>query len=207
MPPARVALFVTRRNDLFAVVVAAVRAHAMRLFGAAAMTASLQRGTPELPSGAAFLAARAGMPPLGDRHRIQPPSAGRPAGRDRDSGRAAARSLVQIRATARTQSRAILATARRHGDLEQQGLAHLWREVEPPPVVKHHVIVAFELVFLTRTSRRSGSLGVLFEHRTNGGLEASQTPHAFQLGGGEQPASYRNPLAILLDAELGPDRP
>src|SRR5204863_4337380 len=96
-------LFFARRDDLFAVVEAAVRAHPVRDLGAVAMVAPLQPRSLELPVGAALAPARRGMSALGYRHGRVPPSVPTPArGASRRSG-ASARSLVQIGATSRTQ--------------------------------------------------------------------------------------------------------
>src|SRR5439155_9300108 len=119
-------LFGSRHDDLLAVVVAAVRAHPMRLLQAAAVAAGMETRGSELPVRAPLAPARARVPSLGYCHRVPPTgvvpglepvrralglAVRRVLGPSRFSPAAVAWSLIEVRATRRAQAPALLATA------------------------------------------------------------------------------------------------
>src|SRR6185437_10428932 len=115
-------------DHLFARVVAAVAAHAVRQLRLAAMGAEGPGGHRELPVRAALLAARARMSSLGYGHRSSFPSFER--------ADTAARPQISILAAPRAQARAHFAAERPHGESEQNGLPYLAVDGEHVAVVE-----------------------------------------------------------------------
>src|SRR5262245_53772253 len=195
------ALLFARRNDLFALVVAAVRADAVRLLGAAAMAAGIEARALQLPVGAALLAAGARVSPLGYGHGFLPSS--RSGRRTGPSARSTVRTglFVSIRAAHRAQPLAVLPAMGGHRQLDQQRLTGGLAQLELPAVVKLHVLVALERL-LVDPPAGSGPLGVQVERRTHGKLEGLEASHAFERRHGSQHTLHADLIAALLDVEV-----
>src|SRR5262249_37264779 len=107
------ALLGGRLDDLFAVVIAALRADPVRLLGAAAVAAGMGARRTELPGSGPLLAARAGVSGLGYRHEFPSSLFARSGSRPSESG-AFVWPLIQIGAAAGTESPTLFAAMRRH---------------------------------------------------------------------------------------------
>ena len=111
------------------------------------------------------------------------------------------RPLRQIGTTLRAQARTILPTQGRYRHFQQQGLANRFAQVQPPTVVKQHVIVTLER-FLLAARRRPGPFRVHHERRFQRQIELPQAAHALEVGPRQNGAPHRHPLAELIDLEL-----
>src|SRR6188474_257663 len=148
-----------RRNDLFAVVIAAIGTDAMRPLGAAAVAARVRARRPKLPVRATLASARRRVPTLGNCHDSLVPPRCRSSSSLRDRVLTRARAVVQIRTAARAQALTVLAAVRRDRQLDEQRFASELGQIQSPAVVKPHVVIALELLFFIPPAR-SRTVGV-----------------------------------------------
>jgi hypothetical protein len=119
---------------------------------------------------------------------------------------ASTRTVVELRATARAQPGAILATPRRHRQLEQERFARILAQMQPAAVVEFHVIVALEL-FLDPLPRTAGTFGEDLERHTQRALEPLEAPNTLEPSCGSNRAANVDPVPVALDPDYANHAP
>ena len=112
---------------------------------------------------------------------------------------------IQIFAAAWTESQAVLATVRRHRQLEQQRFPRIPAQIELPSVVEPHRAVPFEFL-LVGAGLSTCPLRKDPERRANRQLEVLEAAEAFKSSAGFEIAAYRDAIAVPLDIESSDDR-
>ena len=79
-------------------------------------------------------------------------------------------------------------------------------QIQPPSIVKHHVVIALELVLLVRDYASCRSVRRRHQGSERRVARRVQAPHALEPGPCGQPTAYRYPRAVLFDTQLGSNR-